>query len=86
MTILEERKRREIEPTLTMLRQCVIEMEDDDQTPPEVKKRIANMLAFISTLTGWFDDVKGVPKATLVILMKMGAGVTKLLPKRQRTG
>jgi DNA-binding transcriptional regulator GbsR (MarR family) len=85
MTILEERKRREIEPTLTILRQCVIEMEDDDQTPAEVKKRIANMLTFISTLTSWFDEVKGVPKATLVLLMKMGAGVTKLLSKRQRS-
>jgi DNA-binding transcriptional regulator GbsR (MarR family) len=85
MTILEERKRREIEPTLTMLRQCVIEMEDDEQTPDEVKTRIRTMLTFISTLTDWFDDVKAVPKTTLVVLMKMGSGITKLLPKGRRS-
>ena len=39
-TIMEERKRREIEPTLSLLRQCVIELENDRDTPTEVKTRI----------------------------------------------
>ena len=81
MTILEERKRREIEPTLTLLRQCVIEMEDDKVTPGPVKDRIRNVLTFVSTLTDWFDQVKTLPKPTLVALMKMGAKVARLLPK-----
>lgn len=80
MTILEERKRREIEPTLSMLRQCVIEMEDDKDTPAEVKKRIKDMLTFVSTLTRWFDQVKTLPKGTLVGLMKMGSKVASLIP------
>lgn len=84
MTILEERKRREIEPTLTMLRQCVLEMEDDAETPAEVKKRIKNMLTFISTLTDWFDQVKTLPKTTLVALMKMGGKIVRLIPKSGR--
>lgn len=82
MTILEERKRREIEPTLTMLRQCVIEMEDDAETPVEVKKRIKDMLSFVSTLTRWFDQVKALPKSTLVVLMKMGSKVANLIPRK----
>jgi DNA-binding transcriptional regulator GbsR (MarR family) len=82
MTILEERRRREIEPTLSMLRQCVIEMGDDNETPKAVKDKMREVLRFVSTLTDWFDEVKALPKSTLVTLMKMGAKVAKLIPKR----
>ena len=82
MTILEERKKREIEPTLTLLRQCVLDMENDNKTTEEVKQKIRAMLTFISTLTDWFDQVKGLPKNTLVVLMKMGSKVAKLVPSK----
>ncbi|GAB1264674.1 GbsR/MarR family transcriptional regulator [Aurantivibrio infirmus] len=80
MTIMEERKKRELEPTLTLLRQCVLEMEDDTETPKEVKIKISSMLTFVTTLTDWFDRVKTLPKSTLINLMKMGSAVAKLLP------
>lgn len=79
ITIMEERKRREIEPTLTMLRQCVLEMEEDTETPKEVQVKIRNMLDFVTTLSAWFDQVKALPKSTLVKLMKMGAKVAKFI-------
>src|SRR5215470_657194 len=37
MLIVEERKRREIDPTLALLRQCMAEAEADKATDPEVK-------------------------------------------------
>jgi DNA-binding transcriptional regulator GbsR (MarR family) len=80
-TIMEERKRRELEPTLTLLRQCVLESADDKETPVEVKAKIEQMLTFISTLTEWFDQVKMLPKATLVALMRMGAKIAQIVPK-----
>lgn len=81
LIIMEERKKREIDPTLTMLRECVLEMANDKKTPAEVKARISSMLNFVSTLADWFDQVKGLPKSTLVSLMKMGAKISKFLPK-----
>lgn len=84
MTIMEERKKREIEPTLTLLRQCVLEMADDAETPAQVKQKIDHMLTFVSTLTEWFDQVKSLPKPTLVALMKMGARVAKLIPGKSK--
>ena len=39
-TIVEERKRREIDPTLTVLRQCVIDAATDTETPDDIKQRI----------------------------------------------
>lgn len=81
LTILQERKRREIEPTLTMLRNCVLELENDERTPKEVKRRINDMLGFVSTLSDWFDEMIELPKSTLVTLMKLGARVANFVPK-----
>ena len=66
-----------------MLRQCVLEMEDDKETPKEIKGRIKDMLTFINTLTDWFDQVKSLPKPTLIALMKMGSKVAKFIPKKR---
>ena len=79
MVIIEERKRREIDPTLTMLRDCVVEAEDDKLTDPEIKDRIKKMLEFMETLNTWSDQMKKLPKPTLVKLMKMGTKVAKLI-------
>lgn len=79
MTITEQRKRREIDPTLDMLKQCVEEAKNDPETPAEVKARIASMLGFIETLTRWYEDVRRIPKGTLVKLMKLGARVARFV-------
>jgi DNA-binding transcriptional regulator GbsR (MarR family) len=80
-TIVEERKRRELEPTLSLLRQCMLEADSDRDTPAATKARIEEMLDFVATLTQWFDDVKTLPRPTLIALMKMGARIARLLPK-----
>lgn len=80
-TIVEERKRRELEPTLSLLRQCMLEAEHDRETPAASKARIEEMLTFVATLTEWFDDVKALPRPTLVALMKLGAKIAQLVPK-----
>lgn len=81
LTIMRERKRREIDPTLHILRDCVAELESDSKTPKEVKRRIGEMLGFLSTLTEWFDQMIELPKSTLVALMKLGTTVANLLPR-----
>src|SRR5262245_23808313 len=81
MLIVEERKRREIDPTLVLLRQCMAEAEADKATDPEVKARIERMLTFVDTLAGWYDQVKALPKPTLVALMKMGSKVARFVAK-----
>jgi len=81
MLIVEERKRREIDPTLALLRQCMAEAEADKATDPEVKARIERMLTFVDTLAGWYDQVKALPKPTLVALMKMGGKVARFVAK-----
>ena len=84
VTILEERKRREIEPTLTMLRACVIDMQSDTDTPDEVKERISTMLSFVETMTDWFEQVMRLPKSTLVALLKLGGKVASFVKPDKR--
>lgn len=83
LTIIEGRKRREIDPILSMLRQCELEMEADKETPESVKEKIRTMSAFVSTLTGWYEQVSALPKGTLVTLMNMGAKVAKFIPGKK---
>jgi len=79
--VVDERKKREIDPTLTLLRQCELEAETDKETSDEIKQRIRNMTEFLETLTGWYEQMSTVPKSTLVKLMKLGTRITKILGK-----
>ena len=85
LTIVEERKRREIDPTLAMLRQCVAEAAADRQTDPEIKARIERMLEFMQSLTSWYEQVSRLPKSTLVALIRMGGKVARLIGRRKQT-
>jgi DNA-binding transcriptional regulator GbsR (MarR family) len=78
-TIVEQRKRREIDPTLTVLRQCVVDASDDRKTDPEIKARVEEMLEFLELASNWHDELKRLPKPVLVKLMKLGAKVAKFI-------
>ncbi|SFM14985.1 GbsR/MarR family transcriptional regulator [Rugamonas rubra] len=76
--LLEERRRREVEPTLSMLRDALLD------TPATEEDRIAQqrmreMYDLIELSSSWFDDVQRLSPETLAGLMKMGSTVKKLL-------
>ena len=78
-TIVEERKRREIDPTLTVLRQCAIEAEGDKGMEDATRERMAQVLEFLEMLTDSYDDYKHLEPATLKRFINMGGKVAKLL-------
>lgn len=77
--IVEERKRREIDPTLTVLRECAIEGEHDAELEPGSLARMTEVLAFLDMLSNSFEDYKGLPPATLKRFLSMGGKVARLL-------
>jgi DNA-binding transcriptional regulator GbsR (MarR family) len=77
--IVEGRKRREIDPTLAFLRECVNELENDAETPAEVRERIAGQLEFLETLTRWYDSIKSMPRKTLLKMMRLGQKIAKVI-------
>ena len=76
--IIEQRKQRELNPTLSMLRKAAEEVDGEDDTDPVVKERIHNMLNFVETTSDWYDQISDIPTSTLTKLMKLGKGITKL--------
>jgi DNA-binding transcriptional regulator GbsR (MarR family) len=77
-TLAEERRRREIEPTLSMLRNALLE-EPASEADRVALDRMRGMHELIELMTSWFDDVQRMDQATLAKLMKMGAKVQRLL-------
>lgn len=77
--IMEERKRREIDPTLSVLRECVIEADEDDALDAATRAKMAQVLVFMEMLTATYDDYKRLPPTTLKRILKMGGKIAKLL-------
>lgn len=77
-TLATERRKREIDPTLSMLRGALMEKpsSEDERIAQE---RMRQMHAFIELMTDWLDEVQKMDSDTLASLMKMGAKVQKLL-------
>ncbi len=79
LTIVEGRKRREIDPTLTMLRLAKLDAAGDEETPEDIKRRIEDVLNFVEKLTAWYEQVSSLSRSTLIKLMKLGAKVSALV-------
>lgn len=77
-TLAEERRRREIEPTLSMLRNALLEEPSTDEDRI-AQQRMKGMHDLIELMTTWFEDVQRLDARTLAQLMKMGAKVQRLL-------
>jgi len=77
--IVEERKRREIDPTLSVLRECAIEADQDPELEAATKAKMDNVLAFLEMLSVTYDDYKHLPPATMQRFLKMGGKVARLL-------
>ncbi len=76
--IIEQRKQRELNPTLAMLRGCVDQVDGEAETDPVTKERIRNMLAFVETTSNWYEEISDIPTNTLTKLMALGKKITKL--------
>ncbi|NMM19954.1 MAG: GbsR/MarR family transcriptional regulator [Rhodoferax sp.] len=82
-TLAAERRKREIDPTLSMLRDALMEQPSVAEDI-HAQARMKQMHAFIELMTDWLDDVQKMDSATLASLMKMGAKVQKLLEIKER--
>jgi len=81
--LAEERRRREIEPTLSMLRTALLETPSSD-AERHAQQRMREMHDLIDRLMTWFDDVQKLAPETALQLMGMGATVTRVLELKDR--
>ncbi len=79
--IIEQRKQRELNPTLLMLRQCAEEIDAEKGTDETTKERVRNMLQFVETTSEWYEKIREMPTPTLQKIMKLGAGIAKFIKR-----
>jgi DNA-binding transcriptional regulator GbsR (MarR family) len=77
-TIVQERQRREIAPTMAVLRELL----DDpalSRDPAEARLRMRETLELLETLTAWSDEMLRLDTETLTKVLKLGARIKKLV-------
>jgi DNA-binding transcriptional regulator GbsR (MarR family) len=77
--LVDERKRREIDPTVAVLRECAVEGPKDAALEQASLHRMAELLSFLEMLGTTYDDYKHLPPATLQRFLKMGGKVARFL-------
>ena len=80
-TLIAERKKREIDPTLTKLRELSLEADGGDT---HANRRIAELRELIETLTQFYDEMERIETERLVGLIKAGSKLSKLISATDR--
>ncbi|MGH7949030.1 MAG: GbsR/MarR family transcriptional regulator [Candidatus Binataceae bacterium] len=75
------RKARELDPAAAALRECLASAQHDDQVSPVTSRRLREMLEFVERTGRWYDQMIRLPRAQITALMKLGAGVVRLLDR-----
>ncbi len=73
-TVLDERKRREIDPTMEVLRECI-----ERGGNAHVKKRLETMLSFFETMNVWYGQIRRLPRPAVIRFVKMGRKMQQML-------
>lgn len=81
--LADERRKREIDPTLSLLRDVLMQKPATD-ADRHAQARMASLHEVISLLTGWMDDVKSLPDERLIALLKLGGRVARVLEATDR--
>lgn len=81
-TLIAERKKREIDPTLTKLRALEMESSATDADAHALHK-IAELRQLVELLTGWYDDMNRLETDRLVQLLALGSKLQKFVSKAE---
>jgi DNA-binding transcriptional regulator GbsR (MarR family) len=77
--VMDERKKREFDPTMRVLQECIVEAEKDKATDEYTQERLRELYAFFEVTTAWYAHVRRWPTAALLKFMKAGDRALKLV-------
>jgi DNA-binding transcriptional regulator GbsR (MarR family) len=83
-TVFEERRKRELDPTLTLLRQLLLN-EPRDAQEVEAQERIQEVYSLLEMLDQFANTLSKLDHKDLQKLMKLGSGLNKLLDLRAKS-
>jgi DNA-binding transcriptional regulator GbsR (MarR family) len=77
--ILDERKRREFDPTLNVLRETVGELANGEYNSPFAMEKVAEMLDLFETITIAYNQIEKMPTDAIKKMATLGDGLAKIL-------
>ncbi len=83
--ILHERKRREVDPTMVLLEECLRETTDESAQDVYLRQRLIRMREFLDVLSRWYDQIEGLSKESLEALLDNGSLLLKVLHNGSNT-
>src|SRR5688572_28287759 len=64
--VLDERKKREIDPTLALLRDCVAQAERSGAREAHARHKLSELLSFFETMSDWYEQIRRMPTAAVM--------------------
>jgi len=77
--VLDERRRREIDPTLLLLRECLAESEAAGKRGAHTSERLKELLGFFEAVTDWYEQIRRLPTGAVIRFVKAGKMIKKLI-------
>jgi DNA-binding transcriptional regulator GbsR (MarR family) len=84
--VSQERKRREIDPTLRVLQECVGELKKAGAGSTYTRDRLEEMLEFLTATSGLFEELVNMPAGALKGIARLRGKVKLLLGAETKKG
>ncbi len=76
--IMAERKRREMDPTIALLKHCIDQAEGGQDPDEYTRLQMAKMLEFCQMLTTWYGEIERLSPSALQGLFRNGTKIARL--------
>ena len=76
--IVEERKKREADPVLTMLREAVVEAKKPGAADAYTRERLGDMLQFFELMAAWVEQTRRLPTPAVLRMAKAGDKIARM--------
>src|SRR6266550_1001046 len=83
--VAQERKRREIDPTLRVLHECVSELKGSAAGDAYTRERLDEMLEFLTATSGLFEELVHLPPGTLKGMSRLRGKLKLLFGTRKKS-
>ena len=76
--IVDERKKREADPVLTMLREAAADAKKPGAADAYTRERLADMLQFFEVMSGWVEQTRKLSTPAVVRMVKAGDKIARM--------
>lgn len=79
--IMAERRRREMDPTISLLEHCVEEAQAGGEAEAYTREQLEKMLTFTRMVTDWYGHIENLPTPAMLRLFRGGTIIAKLFSR-----